>query len=166
MEIPEGAKFMFIAIPLVIVASVLILVYMGKDDTGAVGSKNNLSEENMMDISQGNSLTDFDELKTEITVEGDGPSAGVGDGVVVHYTGTLRDGTKFDSSLDRGTPFEFVLGDGMVISGWEEGVKGMKVGEKRTLYIPSSMGYGDMGVPGVIPGGSGLVFEVELLEIK
>lgn len=165
MEIPEGAKFMFIAIPLVLVASILILVFMGKEDTKG---KNNFSEQNMLDISSGkslDSLQDFDEFEVEITREGKGPSAGVGDMVVVNYQGTLIDGTQFDSSYDRGTPFEFTLGEGRVIEGWEKGVNGMKIGEERMLYIPSSMGYGDRGTGG-IPGNAGLVFKVELLEIK
>jgi FKBP-type peptidyl-prolyl cis-trans isomerase len=89
-----------------------------------------------------------------------------GDTISVHYTGTLEDGTKFDSSLDRGTPFEFQIGQGMVIQGWEQGFTGMQVGEKRKLFIPPDMAYGDAGVPGVIPGGATLIFEVELLDIK
>eukprot|EP01094_Clydonella_sp_ATCC50884_P009000 TRINITY_DN18538_c0_g1_i1.p2 TRINITY_DN18538_c0_g1~~TRINITY_DN18538_c0_g1_i1.p2 ORF type:complete len:134 (+),score=45.85 TRINITY_DN18538_c0_g1_i1:213-614(+) len=89
-----------------------------------------------------------------------------GDTLSMHYTGKLTDGTKFDSSLDRGTPFEFTLGSGQVIQGWERGLKGMCVGEKRRLKIPSSLGYGANGMPPTIPASAGLVFEVELLEIK
>lgn len=90
----------------------------------------------------------------------------VGDKLSMHYTGKLTDGTKFDSSLDRGQPFEFTLGSGQVIQGWERGLKGMCVGEKRRLKIPSSLGYGSSGMPPTIPPSAGLVFEVELLEIK
>lgn len=97
---------------------------------------------------------------------GEGPEATAGRLVSVHYTGWLLDGPKFDSSLDRGTPFSFPLGAGHVIAGWDQGVAGMKVGGKRKLTIPPHLGYGDRGAGGVIPGGATLVFEVELLGIR
>ncbi len=99
-------------------------------------------------------------------VVGDGPSPKNGQLVVVHYTGWLKDGGKFDSSLDRGEPFTFNLGMGQVIAGWDLGVKGMKVGGKRQLIIPPQLGYGDRGAGGVIPANATLVFEVELLELR
>ncbi|MCB0322762.1 MAG: FKBP-type peptidyl-prolyl cis-trans isomerase [Bdellovibrionales bacterium] len=90
--------------------------------------------------------------------------------VSVHYTGWLNKsgekGTKFDSSVDRGSPFTFYLGSGQVIRGWDEGVAGMKVGGKRTLYIPAALGYGSRGAGAVIPPNADLIFDVELLEVK
>lgn len=99
-------------------------------------------------------------------VVGKGPAAKAGDMVSVHYTGWLTDKTKFDSSRDRGVPFEFPLGEGRVIPGWDEGVAGMKVGGKRKLTIPPNLGYGASGAGGVIPPNATLLFDVELLEIK
>ena len=101
----------------------------------------------------------------DLTV-GSGEPARQGATAVVHYTGWLLDGTKFDSSLDRGTPFEFVIGAGQVIRGWDEGVGSMKVGGKRELVIPANLAYGERGAAGVIPPGSTLKFEVELLGLK
>ena len=98
--------------------------------------------------------------------KGTGAVAKTGDNVKVHYTGWLTDGKKFDSSLDRGTPFEFKLGQGMVIKGWDEGVAGMKVGGKRQLRIPAELGYGDKGAGGVIPPNAELVVDVELLGVN
>jgi FKBP-type peptidyl-prolyl cis-trans isomerase FkpA len=115
---------------------------------------------------EGNIVTTDSGLQYEDLAMGEGPEAKTGDAVSVHYTGWLTDGTKFDSSVDRGTPFEFPLGAGRVIKGWDEGVAGMKVGGKRKLTIPPELGYGDRGAPPKIPPGATLVFEVELLEIK
>ncbi|MDX1812718.1 MAG: FKBP-type peptidyl-prolyl cis-trans isomerase [Gammaproteobacteria bacterium] len=106
------------------------------------------------------------ELQIEDLVEGDGAVAEAGQQVTVHYTGWLTDGTKFDSSVDRNSPFTFSLGKGMVIRGWDEGVAGMKIGGKRKLTIPPEMGYGERGAGGVIPPNATLVFEVELLELN
>ena len=109
-------------------------------------------------------------LQYEDTEVGSGTEAVAGKGVAVHYTGWLYEngeqGKKFDSSVDRRAPFEFSLGAGMVIKGWDEGVQGMKVGGKRTLVIPATLGYGARGAGGVIPPNATLKFDVELLEVE
>lgn len=106
------------------------------------------------------------ELIIEDLVAGSGDTAKAGQYVSVHYTGWLTDGQKFDSSLDRNDPFEFRLGAGQVIRGWDEGVAGMQVGGKRKLTIPPELGYGARGAGGVIPPNATLVFEVELLGVN
>jgi FKBP-type peptidyl-prolyl cis-trans isomerase len=105
-------------------------------------------------------------VSIEILQAGSGVAAKKGDKVTVNYVGTLQDGTKFDSSIDRGIPFVFNLGAGEVISGWDIGVEGMKVGEKIRLTIPPALAYGVTGVPGTIPANATLIFEVELLAIN
>ncbi len=105
------------------------------------------------------------ELKIETLKPGAGAAAKAGDRVTVHYVGTLTDGTKFDSSRDRGEGFRFALGQGQVIQGWDRGVAGMLIGEVRKLTIPPEMGYGARGFPPVIPAHATLVFEVELLKV-
>lgn len=106
-------------------------------------------------------------LEIKTTQEGTGErTVKSGDTISVHYTGKLTDGTKFDSSVDRGTPFEFTVGAGMVIQGWEQGFLGAKVGEKRTLTIPAELGYGSRGAGGVIPPNATLIFDVEVVAIK
>ena len=109
---------------------------------------------------------DAGELRQKELRPGKGLAAKTGDTVRVHYTGRLRNGTKFDSSLDRNEPFEFTLGQGQVIKGWDEGVVGMKKGGKRRLTIPSEMAYGKVGSPPKIPPDATLEFDIELLEIK
>lgn len=104
-------------------------------------------------------------LEIEDIEVGAGTEAVSGNRVEVHYTGRLTDGTKFDSSLDRGQPFGFQLGAGQVIKGWDQGVAGMKVGGKRKLTIPPELAYGERGFPGAIPPNSTLVFDVELVAV-
>ena len=105
-------------------------------------------------------------LKIEDVKVGTGAEAVAGKVVVVHYTGTLTDGKKFDSSRDRKQPFSFTLGAGQVIKGWDMGVAGMKVGGQRKLTIPSDLAYGDRGAGGIIPPKATLLFDVELVEVK
>src|SRR4051794_15518270 len=105
-------------------------------------------------------------MKIERITSGAGAVAKRGETVVVHYTGWLTDGSKFDSSVDRDEPFSFVLGSGEVIQGWDEGVGAMRVGDKVRLTIPPEMAYGEQGYPGAIPPNATLIFEVELLSIS
>ncbi|NNM82540.1 MAG: FKBP-type peptidyl-prolyl cis-trans isomerase [Burkholderiales bacterium] len=107
-----------------------------------------------------------EELIIEDIAVGEGAEAAAGNKVTVHYTGWLENGRKFDSSVDRGDPFVFPLGEGRVIKGWDLGVAGMKVGGKRKLTIPPHLGYGARGAGGVIPPNATLIFEVELLGLK
>jgi FKBP-type peptidyl-prolyl cis-trans isomerase len=105
------------------------------------------------------------DLEIKVTKPGAGAKTKKGDLVSVHYTGKLVNGTVFDSSIQRGTPIQFALGEGRVIQGWEQGILGMQVGEKRTLTIPSKLGYGEQGAGGVIPPNATLIFDVELVKI-
>ncbi|MDB9457519.1 FKBP-type peptidyl-prolyl cis-trans isomerase, partial [Dolichospermum circinale CS-545/17] len=113
-----------------------------------------------------NAVTTPSGLKYVELEEGTGATPQTGQTVVVHYTGTLEDGTKFDSSRDRNQPFSFKIGVGQVIKGWDEGLSTMKVGGRRQLIIPSELGYGARGAGNVIPPHSTLLFDVELLAIK
>lgn len=117
-------------------------------------------------ITEEGGVSEVDELEIKDITVGEGEEAKEGDTVSVHYKGTLIDGKEFDSSYGRNQPFEFALGAGQVIKGWDLGVAGMKVGGKRILTIPPELGYGEAGAGADIPPNSTLVFEVELLEIK
>ncbi|MFN6565852.1 FKBP-type peptidyl-prolyl cis-trans isomerase [Dendronalium sp. ChiSLP03b] len=117
-------------------------------------------------MSDDNVVTNPSGLQYKDLKEGTGVTPQRGQTVTVHYTGTLEDGTKFDSSRDRGQPFKFKIGVGQVIQGWDEGVGSMKVGGRRQLIIPSELGYGSRGAGGVIPPNATLIFDVELLEVK
>jgi FKBP-type peptidyl-prolyl cis-trans isomerase len=136
------------------------------DDEATQDQLDDLAESLDSDTSSSDTTAqDVEELAVEDITEGSGNEVKSGDTVKVHYTGTLLEGTKFDSSLDRGETFEFTVGAGQVIAGWEQGLVGMKVGGKRKLTIPSSMGYGETG-SGSIPPNAGLIFEIELIEIR
>lgn len=157
------------------VAIVFIVAYYGQsyfNFSMPDNSQNNLNNFPKSESQSGNQIiknenqTVQDQPLVEILKQGSGQEAKAGDRVSVHYTGWLTDGKKFDSSVDRGQPFEFVLGAGQVIKGWDMGVAGMKIGEKRKLTIPYGLAYGENGIPGAIPLKATLIFEVELLKIN
>jgi peptidylprolyl isomerase len=125
----------------------------------------NQPKETLIAMDTSNATTTDSGLKYVVIKEGDGATPKTGENVTVHYTGTLEDGSKFDSSRDRNRPFSFKIGVGQVIKGWDEGVGTMKVGEQRTLIIPPELGYGERGAGGVIPPNATLFFDVELLKI-
>ena len=148
-----------------------VLTVLAVSLTGCTNSNSNSDNSNVLGKTDNTmqkttpSPTQVSELKIETLAEGTGTTAKNGDKLTVNYKGSLVDGTQFDSSYDRGTPFTFVLGQGYVIKGWDMGMIGMRVGEKRRLTIPSSLGYGPRGT-GPIPGNATLIFEVELLSIN
>jgi FKBP-type peptidyl-prolyl cis-trans isomerase len=151
-----------------ILGSLLLVGFLGCGDTSESGPPNiaelNFAPELGVDLGL---LTETDSgLYYQDLLVGAGDEAAAPGSVSVHYTGWLHDGHKFDSSVDRGEPFTFGLGAGQVISGWDEGVQGMRVGGRRKLVIPPDLGYGASGHPAGIPGNAVLVFDVELLEIQ
>jgi FKBP-type peptidyl-prolyl cis-trans isomerase len=163
MNIPNGTKFIFFVVPVFAISIAVMLFLFSNKENFSIDQESDESEDIYSADSQED--IDFDELKIETIEEGSGKEAEDGDEVSVHYTGTLKDGTKFDSSYDRDEPYTFVLGIGQVIDGWDQGIVGMKVGEKRRLEIPSDLGYGEAG-SGVIPPNAGLIFETELVAIN
>jgi peptidylprolyl isomerase len=138
---------------------------MAGEEAAAESEESGMSETSGPPPVTGDTTTTASGLQLIAITNGSGAMAQQGQVVQVHYTGYLTDGTKFDSSLDRGQPFEFPLGMGRVIRGWDEGLALMRVGDKRRLIIPPELGYGDRGAGDVIPPGATLVFDVELLEI-
>jgi len=156
-QVNFNGRYIFYSV-IIILGTVIGVLYAGSSPTSTNKIPDTLSVPENANMN--------DELKIEDIVVGTGVEAVAGKDVTVHYTGTLTDGTKFDSSLDRGNPFVFSLGAGEVIKGWDQGVAGMKVGGKRKLTIPSSLGYGDRGAGAVIPPGATLLFEVELLDVE
>jgi len=146
-----------IAIIAVIVVGALVFWKSAGQNKQMDNNQNNANIMNIITLPDGLQITD------EVT--GTGAQAKARNAVAVNYIGTLTNGTKFDSSYDRGQPFSFVLGAGQVIKGWDEGVLGMKVGGKRKLVIPASLGYGAQSI-GPIPANSTLIFEVELLGVQ
>lgn len=149
-------------IAVLVIAIILVFGYILQDVMGNPIGKTNTPEVTPAQTMQ----QPTEQVKIEDTVVGTGQEVKPGDTVVMHYRGTLEDGTQFDSSYDRGTPLTIQLVSGGVIEGWVQGVPGMKVGGKRTLTIPASLGYGEAGSPPTIPPNATLIFELELVGIQ
>jgi peptidylprolyl isomerase len=154
---PKGNRNKVIAISLIALLAVAAVVYVLSSTRSSSSPPSD---------SRGEEVATASGLKYIDEVVGTGNSPSLGKTVSVHYTGTLQNGTKFDSSYDRGQPFSFPIGMGRVIKGWDEGVMTMKEGGKRKLIIPPDLGYGSRGYPPNIPGNATLVFEVNLLRVQ
>ncbi|MBL7045029.1 MAG: FKBP-type peptidyl-prolyl cis-trans isomerase [Parcubacteria group bacterium] len=162
----KTAVFVSLAVILFFFAAASVVGFVSKGRIADVDNENNSASlgELTVETQKAPEIIDINGMKIVDTIVGTGEEAVAGKVVTVHYTGTLTDGTKFDSSVDRGQPFQFVLGAGQVIQGWEQGFAGMKVGGKRSLMIPANMAYGDRAI-GAIPANSTLLFDVELLAV-
>lgn len=154
-------QWIAVGVALLVVGGVMYLSY--SRESKSVKESVEITESN---TKQMNNISTIKGLEIYDIAVGTGAEAKAGQKITVHYTGTLTNGKKFDSSLDRGMPFEFTLGVGQVIQGWDQGFAGMKIGGKRKLVISPEMGYGAQAVGNVIPANASLVFEVELLGVK
>ena len=152
---------------LIIILAIVLIVIIAVGVYFLIQFKTNLNKNGTQNQNQQTPASyNIQGMKVEILQQGSGEGAKSGDIVTVNYVGTLQNGTKFDSSIDRGQPFQFTLGKNSVIQGWELGVLGMKKGEKRKLTIPPELAYGSQGAGGIIPPNSTLTFEIELLSIN
>lgn len=166
----------FVILSLILVVVIIaVFVYLNSRKKQAVSTEvENITQdatigkdsEEIKPSSPSEQIMEVEELKIEDLQGGSGDEVRVGDTVLVHYSGFLTNGTKFDSSLDRNEPFSFTIGEGSVIQGWEQGLVGMRIGGKRKLIIPPDLAYGNQGAGNVIPPNATLVFEIELLQIK
>lgn len=154
-------KKLFVGIVVLVIAGIIYSIVSGKKE-----EKVQQSDQPSQSTSVSSDASPSAGLKIEDLKEGTGSAVKSGDTITINYSGTLLNGTKFDSSYDRGQPFQTQIGVGRVIKGWDEGVIGMKVGGKRKLTIPPDLGYGAQGAGSVIPPNATLIFELELLEIK
>ncbi|HEU0085625.1 MAG TPA: FKBP-type peptidyl-prolyl cis-trans isomerase [Candidatus Paceibacterota bacterium] len=166
-------KTIIYGIVVLVVLAVLVFITINGKGKNVENYRSDTSLDQIMNTPNENEIEESEEItgvKTTTVSEGQGAEAKTGDTVSVNYTGRLENGTVFDSNVDpkfqHVEPFSFTLGEGRVIQGWDEGVVGMKVGEKRLLEISPEFGYGPVGIPGVIPGNAVLIFEVELLAIQ
>lgn len=159
-----GTIIAFIIFIIIVVA--IILYNSNEEQEIDVQQNGETMEETEQNNEPTNQTAEENGLVIETLTEGTGKTVVSGDTVTVHYTGTLEDGTVFDSSHNRNTPFTFTVGAGQVIPGWDQGLAGARVGSIRKLTIPSDLAYGDRGVPGVIPGGATLIFEVEVISVQ
>jgi len=149
-----------------VVAVVVGIIFIRSNSSKRETSNTKSEEAAIIPLSSPTIMPETTELQIEDLKAGEGAEVKSGDTLTVHYKGTLLNGTQFDSSYDRGQPFEVKIGVGQVIQGWDKGILGMKVGGKRKLVIPSELGYGKAGAGNLIPPDATLVFEIELLEIR